>query len=346
MSGNRLLRCIGLLLAGTLWFGGRAAAQPLNCTADAPNPTPFAASTITVNGSLPPGAVLASQGSPGSAVRCSGGTPGMPIELAVRFPPERNARTNTFGAGVLLDTGVSGIGYVLNFHAPHSVSSAHQVMLSATRNASPVQILANVGANFSVVRGEGALDFLTDHRVHDKTLMTVQWRSPGVQDAWTDVITWRHDALSTNAPNLYTQTCHFGDNPAIPVARTHMLGSVSAATFAGVGIEARGGGATNAIHMKCRNFTSGSITLWSAGIHPTMPGVLTNTHPGPGAATGVGVRLRHGPDGAEWNLTAPWRIPVGSQGETYAYDARFVQTGAVITPGPFSASLTLTIHYD
>ena len=71
---------------------------------------------------------------------------------------------------------------------------------------------------------------------------------------------------------------------------------------------------------------------------------------GPGAATGVGVRVRTSFAGTPWDFQNRWVISERGfrMNDTLAFDysARFVRTDATVTPGNFKATVTFTVHYD
>jgi type 1 fimbria pilin len=72
---------------------------------------------------------------------------------------------------------------------------------------------------------------------------------------------------------------------------------------------------------------------------------------GPGAATGVGVRMSARGGGASWDLSRDWTLARPGPGEDfidyyYTYETRYVQTASTITAGQFSATITFTVNFN
>lgn len=346
---------VALLACGWLgcaWSGG-VRAQALSCTANMPSPRIHIDSEIFVNRLTPIGPIASAPAAShfGARATCTGGSIGQPIEIALRVHPSLVSRPNPFGAGLLLETSVPGIGIVLQTPTPAMITSAFQVVHTATRNGLTHQALANMEVRAQVARHDnGVFDLNNDYPLHGIPLVQMAWRAPGVQDDWQYITTWSLETLVGNPENIISETCFIGNDPMVAWRETKDLGKVDVGEFPGIGQEAPSRIAAGTVVLTCRNYAGGFMTVTSATAHPTMPGVMRNALTGPGAAAGMGVRIRHGLDGAAWDFHTPW--PISAQGHRisdilhFDYHARYLQTEPVVRPGQFKSTVTFTVHYD
>lgn len=350
MDRSIALRALMACLFGVLSWGGvgDAFAEPLTCSTNVPTPEISVPEAVYVNRMTPLGAVANGGQYPGARLTCTGGTPGMPIELAFRVKPGLEAIANPFGQGLLLKTGVPGMGVILETPIPAMITSAFQTVWSGTRNSNVVQTLPNTQVKATIAR-HGDVDLQNNHAVHGFELMEMGWRSPGTTD-WEWLTTWSLHSFSPGERNIITETCYIGPNASVPYEKQENLGSVAAGMMPNIGDEATGNAVASTVVLTCRNYAGGEMSVESTTTHPTMPGVLRNALTGPGAATGVGVRVRAGFGGTPWDFQNKWQISERGfrMNDTliFDYNARFVKTDPTITPGNFKATVTFTVHYD
>ena len=330
---------------------GEALAQPLSCTGDMPTPRINVLAQIYVNRDTPVGPLAGSppQVHAGASVMCTGGAVGTPIEVALRVHPSLQAGPSPWGAGLLLETTVPGIGIELQTPSPMMMTSDFQVVHTTTRNGLPTQLLPSVTMRVQIAR-HSQIDVLDNHALHGIPLLQMAWRAPGVQDEWQWVTTWSLNALTPGMRNIISETCFIGPDPTVPYARTVQLGSVGAGDFPGIGQEAPGRNVAGTLEVTCRNYAGGRMKVESTHRHATMPGVLLNQLETSDAAQGVGIRVRHGAGGAEWDFNAPWVIsPQGFRVNDimyFNYNVRYVQTEPIVRSGRFKATVTFTVQYD
>ena len=350
MDRSNAMRALVACAFGVLsWCGiGDASAQAINCTPNVPTPEIAVPTPVYVNRLSPLGKVANTYEFPGARLSCSGGTSGMPIEIAFRTNPALEAIPNPFGAGMLIKTNVPGMGVIVETPIPAMISSPVQTVWSGTRNTVPSQTMANTQVLATIAR-YGDVDLLNDHSVHGIQLLQMGWRSPGNTD-WQWTTTWSLHTLPLNEQNVVTETCYIGPSANTPWFKQEDLGSVSAGMMPIVGEEATSSSVGGTVILTCRNYAGGEMSVESTTTHPTMPGVLRNALTGPGAATGVGVRVRTGFGGTPWDFQNRWQIsPRGfrmSDVLAFDYSARFVRIDSTITPGNFKPTVTFTVHYD
>lgn len=339
-----------LLAACTWWTPGTARAQSCEAIGSTLVQTP---SYLVVNRQTPMGRLFDHGAeSPLAAtltLTCTGPI-GANIEVEARFLGN-NVRPDAFGGlGVLMDSTIAGLGLqveatqALNLEAASRITSPAGLDLLVRRTRTlPDRVTFSVRA-FAAKTGE--IDLSTSHKVHQQPLLEVRWRPAG-QGAWSSSVFRFHDIPVANPANLRSETCYFGDSPNTPVTRTHRLRSITEGELGGVGEEWLAYlGNDNHLVLSCRNFSGGTLRVESPTRHASLAGVLENGHAGEGAATGVGIRLRDGGTNAPWDLQNPWTLESGLDFRTIAYRPYYIQTGPQVTPGAFSATVTLTIEYN
>jgi len=340
-------RILFACVLGTVAWLAPGKASAINCTPDDSQLRLSVPSQVYVN-RLTAAGPITTPNTQGTQLVCTGGPVGTPIEVALRVHPTLQARANEWGAGLLLESSVPGLGVIVQTTSPVMMTQEFQVIQTINRNGSLAQSLLPVEVRAMLAK-HGDVDLMQDHSLHGIPLIEMAWRAPGVQDAWQYVTTWSLHAFVAGTQNVLTETCYLGPDATTPLVRTETLGPVGAGDFGGVGEEAAGRQVSGTLLLTCRNYAGGLMTVSSDQAHPTLPGVLRNGLTGDGAASGIGVRVRNTVGGPEWNFLAPWPIPGFRESlrhHHFSYYMRYLQIDPAITPGAFKATITFTVHYD
>lgn len=351
------------LVAGALWMPPRAEAQVV-----APNCEPFGAHIATaglvINNRQTPLGPMENRGPGGIlpsyfSLMCSGGTAGAEVEVEVRFV-DNNLRADPWGGkGVFVDsTNVAGIGYQLVVASQIDLGSHDNYITSLTgadfvfRRVNPVHRVALIMNAYPVKIGD--IDLSTfGHKMQGQDMVEVRWRLRGAA-SWNTWMISLEPKDHQDPYNILNETCYFGDKFGLPpFVRNHQLRPLHTAALYGLGKDgpiAYPGGTNTLIQLRCNNFLGGRIRVESPSRHPTLPGILTNGYSGPDAAAGVGLSVRHGSAQSEhWDFLQPWPLARDENNfsiRSYLYYLSYYQMDPVVTPGRFSATITMTIEYN
>lgn len=347
-----LFLCV--VAACSWWTTGSVHAQTVTTCEPTGSTDVLTPSYLVVNRQTPLGRIHdhgAESPLPASLLLTCRGAVGAEIEIETRFLGN-NVRSDPFGGqGVLVDSTIPGVGLQVEATTAHNLAAASPITTPAGRDlvirrATPLPDRVTIAVRAFAAK-TGDIDLSTNHKVHQQPLVEVRWRPKG-EGAWSSSVFRFHDIPVASPANLRSETCYFGDTPNVPVVRTHRLRTLATGTLRGVGSEWLAYlGVDNNLVLNCRNFSGGRLSVDSPTRHPTLPGVLRNARTGADAATGIGLRVRDGGTNAPWDFTQPWPLDAAADSfRTIAYSVHFIQTEELVTPGAFSATVTLTVDYN
>jgi type 1 fimbria pilin len=142
-----------------------------------------------------------------------------------------------------------------------------------------------------------------------------------------------------------------------PTLNVPLGNNVPTSAFKGVGTTSSSSGQPFNIQLQCSGGASGAVTsMYMTLTDQTNPGNVSNvlSLAAGSTATGVGIQVQnggtivgYGPDSSVTGNTNQWYVGQSGNGTVnIPLTARYVQTGAVVTPGSANGIATFTMSYQ